>query len=259
MSASVLLALPRALDAIGRPALPATLLDQLATAMGVEHCVLYRFNHEDLQILGVASVGGSQMAARNSARYRSEFWQGDTTYLGLRGQLCGYKAAVSCLAEDQIHDPRFRRELIQEQGLAGRALIVGEREGRLFGMSLFRSSGAGFFSADQQGTIAAMSDWLVSLVAKHAEALAPQAALAQLLSSLPHLESAFSGLHARLTPRECQVCARIVYGMAMKEIARDLGITPESAVTYRKRAFLRLDVDDRGALLRRLAQPAQHG
>ena len=42
--------------------------------------------------------------------------------------------------------------------------------------------------------------------------------------------------------------------MAMKEIARDLGITPESAVTYRKRAFLRLDVLDRGALLRRLLQ-----
>ena len=245
----------QSLDAVGRPALARTLLGQLAQALSVEHCVLYRFGDNDLQILGVASSDGSSMAARNSARYRQDFWRGDVTYQELRGRLCGYKAAVSCLGADQMSDLRFRRELILDQGLAGRALIVAERAGGLFGISMFRSHGAGFFSLDEQTVICALSDVLVSLVAKHAEALAPQMALAQLLSSVDQLEAGFGALD-RLTRRECQVCARIVYGMSMKEIARDLGITPESAVTYRKRSFLRLDVADRGALLRRLAAPA---
>ena len=99
-----------------------------------------------------------------------------------------------------------------------------------------------------------MSDLLVSMIAKHAETLSQRISMSQLLSSVAGLEVAFRATGARLSERESQVCARIVYGMAMKEIARDLGITPESAVTYRKRAFLRLDVLDRGALPRRLLQ-----
>lgn len=42
--------------------------------------------------------------------------------------------------------------------------------------------------------------------------------------------------------------------MSMKEIARDLGITAETSVTYRKRAYLHLKVGDRSELLRRLLE-----
>lgn len=40
----------------------------------------------------------------------------------------------------------------------------------------------------------------------------------------------------------------------MKEIARVLGISSETGVTYRKRAFLRLGVANRAELLRRLLE-----
>ncbi len=248
------LSLPPALDAIGHTVLAPTLLGQLGSAVGAEHCVLFRFGDDDVEVLGFASADGSEMARHNSARYRREFWRRDSTYTDLKTGLCGYKAAVSCLAADEISDQRFRRELILDQGLAGRALIVGERGGRLYGLSMFRGSAAGFFSEDERAAIDSMSDLLVSMVAKHAETLSQRGSVSQVLSSVAGLESAFKAAGARLSERECQVCARIVYGMAMKEIARDLGITPESAVTYRKRAFLRLDVIDRGALLRRLLQ-----
>jgi len=248
------LSLPPALDAIGHTVLAPTLLSQLGSTVGAEHCVLFHFGEDDVDVLGFASADGSEMARHNSARYRSEFWRQDTTYTDLKRRLCGYKAAVSCLAADQISDQRFRRELILDQGLAGRALIVGERGGRLYGLSMFRGRTTGFFSEDDRASINAMSDLLVSMVAKHAETLSQRISMSQLLSSVAGLEAAFRAAGARLSERECQVCARIVYGMAMKEIARDLGITPESAVTYRKRAFLRLDVLDRGALLRRLLQ-----
>jgi DNA-binding CsgD family transcriptional regulator len=248
------LSLPPALDAIGHTVLAPTLLSQLGSTVGAEHCVLFHFGEDDVGVLGFASADGSEMARHNSARYRSEFWRRDSTYTDLKSRLCGYKAAVSCLAAEQISDQRFRRELILDQGLAGRALIVGERGGRLYGLSMFRGRATGFFSEDDRASINAMSDLLVSMVAKHAETLSQRISMSQLLSSVAGLEAAFRAASARLSERECQVCARIVYGMAMKEIARDLGITPESAVTYRKRAFLRLDVLDRGALLRRLLQ-----
>jgi len=246
-----------ALDAIGHVQLAPTLLDQLRPEIGADHCVLFHFGEDNAEVLGFASANGAATARDNSARYRREFWRSDSTYLQLRSRLCGYKAAVSCLAADQISDQRFRDELILNQGLAGRALIIGERAGRLYGMSMFRGHAAGFFSADERAAIDAMSDLLVSVVAKHAETVSQRLSVTQLLSSVELMEAAFKSVGRRLSERECQVCARIVYGMAMKEIARDLGVTPESAVTYRKRAFLRLDVADRAALLRRLLQPLQ--
>lgn len=243
-----------AIDAIGRADLPETLLHQLGLAVGAEHCVLFRFGQAEVDVLGCASGDGSDRAQLNSARYRRDFWQADSTYLGLKNSLCGYGAAVSCLAAEQIDDLPFRRQLIDQQGLAGRALIVGERGGRLYGLSMFRRHAAGFFTADQHVAIGSMADLLVSVVAKHDEALSQRTQVMQMLSSVDRLEKAFASTGAHLTERECQVCARIVYGLSMKEIARDLGISPDSAVTYRKRAFLRLDVGDRAALLRRLLQ-----
>lgn len=250
--------LSQALDAVGGSVLAPTLLGELGSSVGAEHCVLFRFGEDDLEVLGCASSDSTEMARRNSDLYRRHFWRRDSTYLGLKGRLCGYKAVVSCLPAEQISDPRFRRELIVDQGLAGRALLVGERGGALYGLSMFRRREAGFFSADERSAIDSMSDLLVSLVAKHAQTLLRQNSVSRLLSCVPELESAFAAAGARLSERECQVCARIVYGLAMKEIARDLGVTPESVVTYRKRAFLRLDVADRAALLRRLLQPQRH-
>jgi DNA-binding CsgD family transcriptional regulator len=67
------------------------------------------------------------------------------------------------------------------------------------------------------------------------------------------LTSRFAAI-AGLSRRECEVCARIRYGMSMKEIARDLGITAETGTTYRKRAYLHLRVGNRSDLLRRLLE-----
>lgn len=95
---------------------------------------------------------------------------------------------------------------------------------------------------------------LISCVAKHHDLLARDTGLSALFSSVGELSSRFAAIPSSLSKRECEVCARIVYGMSMKEIARDLGISSETGVTYRKRAFLRLGVANRAELLRRLLE-----
>jgi DNA-binding CsgD family transcriptional regulator len=53
----------------------------------------------------------------------------------------------------------------------------------------------------------------------------------------------------RLARREAEVCARILYGMTSLGIALDLGIGEESAMTYRKRAYNRLNIGSQRELL----------
>lgn len=246
----------QALDEIGGVSFAPKLLTHLNAAVGAEHCVLFRFDVDDLLVLGVASANGSSMASSNSARYRRDFWKRDATFQDLKGSLSGYQSEVSFVAAEQISDPEFRQELFLTQGLAGRAMLVGERSSGLYGVSLFRTREAGFFTRDEREVIHSLADVLISCVAKHRDLISREIEREQsmitLFSSVDELESRFAAIPIGLSKRECEVCARILFGMSMKEIARDLGISADSGVTYRKRAYLRLGVVSRSDLLRRL-------
>ncbi|HSV59221.1 MAG TPA: LuxR C-terminal-related transcriptional regulator [Variovorax sp.] len=245
---------PRALDAIGRQEFAPTLLAHLNAAVGAEHCVLYRFDEDDLEILGYASSNGTAMAGVNSSRYRKDFWKRDAIFHGLKASLSGYRSEVACVPADQVGDAEFRHELFLLQHLAGRAMLVGERNDKLYGVSLFRNDAVGFFSESERHVIQSVADTLISCVAKHHDLLARTKSLSALFNSVDDLASRFAQVPAQLSVRECEVCARIVYGMSMKEIARDLAISAESGTTYQKRAFLRLGVASRAQLLRRLLE-----
>ena len=247
---------PRALDEIGKQAFAPRLLDHLTSVLGAEHCVLYRFDEDDLQVLGVASANGSDMAAGNSARYRRDFWRRDAIFQGLKSGLSGYESGVSCVAAEQISDPQFRHELFLTQHLAGRAMLIGERNSQLFGVSLFRDQQAGFFSSTERQVIRSLADMLISCVAKHHDLMTREDSLQSLFSSVQELEAHFRSLPLGLSRRESEVCARIAYGLSMKEIARDLEISTDSGVTYRRRAYLRLGATNRSELVRRLLQHA---
>jgi DNA-binding CsgD family transcriptional regulator len=243
---------PRALDAIGREEFAPTLLSHLNAAVGAEHCVLFRFEEDDLQVLGYASSNGGAMAGANSSRYRKDFWKRDTIYQGLKANISGYRSEIACVPAEQVGDAEFRHEMFLTQRLAGRAMLVGERNDSLYGISLFRDDAAGFFSESECLLIRSAADTLISCLAKHHGLLARASSLSAVFASVDELASRFAHVPAQLSARECEVCARIVYGMSMKEIARDLGISAESGTTYQKRAFLRLGVTSRAQLLRRL-------
>ena len=52
-----------------------------------------------------------------------------------------------------------------------------------------------------------------------------------------------------LTRREAEVCAGVLYGMTSMGIALELGISEESAMTYRKRSYNRLKIGSQRELL----------
>ena len=55
---------------------------------------------------------------------------------------------------------------------------------------------------------------------------------------------------APLSSRERDVCARIACGLTADGIAADLDIAPSSVLTLRKRAYAKLGIHDRAALVR---------
>jgi len=55
-----------------------------------------------------------------------------------------------------------------------------------------------------------------------------------------------------LSPREIEVCIRIMLGVTSEGIGIDLGISRNTVLTYRKRAYARLNISSQNQLFRLL-------
>jgi len=62
-----------------------------------------------------------------------------------------------------------------------------------------------------------------------------------------------------LSPRERTILELIAQGQSNKEIARELGITPETVKTHVKNIFIKLEVDKRAKAVARAAAITRHG
>lgn len=54
----------------------------------------------------------------------------------------------------------------------------------------------------------------------------------------------------QLSPREVEVCIRIMLGITSEGIGIDLGISRNTVLTYRKRAYARLNISSQNQLFR---------
>ena len=90
---------------------------------------------------------------------------------------------------------------------------------------------------------------LLSILAKHAEMTDAMHSPVRALTSLAEIERCIGQARAELPPREMQVCARMLHGISTEGIALALGISEESVITYRKRAYQRLGIGSRRELL----------
>lgn len=72
------------------------------------------------------------------------------------------------------------------------------------------------------------------------------------LAALPlaqRLERRIARAYPQLTPREREVCARSLAGSTAEQIADELGVARTSVLTYRQRAYHRLEISQSSALL----------
>lgn len=116
-------------------------------------------------------------------------------------------------------------------------------ENSWFVLSLYRDSGWGCFSNEEQERIAAVSHLLLPLLEKHYQLTSESPKLGtRRRARIEELIQRMTSLNAKLTERECAVCARTAVGLTAKTTAQELGIKVSSVLTYRRRAYQRLSI-----------------
>lgn len=129
-----------------------------------------------------------------------------------------------------------------------RVLVCSRSAALSHGLRLERSPGRGHMTRDQIKILRQLAPILMSLIVRHFRLVDQQCRTAPQLTSLDQIE-AILATRSDLTRRESQVCARILFGLFTNGIALDLGIGKESVMTYRKRAYQRLNIGSQHELL----------
>lgn len=142
------------------------------------------------------------------------------------------------LEPSDIVSEGYRRTFFEDRGIVERVSIL-QRSGRGWrGVNIARHRRAGRCSSTDLETLAGLSQLVLPIIDRHFEGQGPTA----WDENLSDIEGRFHQGFPDLTERERQVCARAVLGMSVEATALDLGIGRTSVLTYRRRAYGRLNV-----------------
>lgn len=137
----------------------------------------------------------------------------------------------------EIRSAEFRRRFFDDAGIIERVSIIqrGVSEWRAINLARHRSDG--YFADAELDNIIGLAALALPLLMLDRDSL-PQ----EPLLDVGQLEARFAGIFPDLTRREREVCARAARGMSVEATALDLGIGKASVLTYRRRAYSRLNV-----------------
>jgi len=236
-------ALPSLISSVGERQFGARLLEFLNKICGAEHSAAFYLTGEDLMEVTTASLNGSDQAHQQTTIYLKDgLWRRDPTLQEARAQLGAADRAMIRTDIPRLQDDTLRNIVYGRTDIRDRVLVCSRTEDGIVGLSILRSSRAGAFNRADLEHIHDVSSALFALLAKHIRITweGPNAAIA--LTSLAEIGACIASKMPSMPRRETEVCSRAIYGISTLGIALDLGISAETVMTYRKRAYARLGI-----------------
>jgi len=236
---------------LGQPGFQSLLLESLQPLVPAASFSVYRTGRPSVPRLYLSgSLGVPDTTRACWQAYLSGPYLQDRT---LVGETADEAQSLLChLTAREVPD-EHRARVYEAHGVAERVSVVRAGEDGLFAVNFYRHQHQRPFSDAQVADFEALAPALWALARKHV-ALAVPAQTAG--DSANAAAQRLRDLQPALTPRELQVCVRLLQGMTYDGIASDLGLSVPSVKTYRNRAFERLGIHFRNELFALMLRPA---
>ncbi|PHP66776.1 hypothetical protein CSC94_11755 [Zhengella mangrovi] len=156
------------------------------------------------------------------------------------------------LQADEINNSAYRLAFYSVPGIREQLTIANKSDGAVIAISLFAREQDGGFSAEQMAELKQFGNLLLPILSLHFRLIGN--AERQKRVSAKDMEECVSWAFPELTKREVAVCARSILGVTAEGIALDLGIAQTSVLTYRRRAYARLNINSINQLSTMLIQ-----
>jgi DNA-binding CsgD family transcriptional regulator len=231
---------------VGLSSFEASFFGVAREATTCEHLTAFATSKRSQARLILAVNRGAKPIARTIAdKYLKHYWHHDPANLICSGNAAPcYELAVRVYCNDIDHEA-YRSDCYSSVDLVDRLSIIRRRSDETIRLNLYRSAERGRFSAGEIGAVLENADLMFALLAKH-DAQQPSGESDKLEVGARRLEQ----FAPRLTARERDVCLGIMQGRSSEAIAIALGISINTVLTYRKRAYTRLGISSHNELMR---------
>ena len=235
--------------AIGRPDFPNVLIDTLRRQAAVGHCMVFALNRAGAATC-LLDAGNIPTGGDLGAAYAGQFHESDPNRDALFEAEGGAPIMLPSFAP-RMYGARYRKIFFCDSGIVDKCATAIWTGDTCFYVNFYRIAAQGRFSVAQRERLGAIAPAIAASVARHFQTSAPDQSLAALFATRAPL--------AALTPREQEVCRRILSGSSSEAISQALGISLHSTLTYRKRAYERLGISSQSelfAIVLRLLTPS---
>ena len=224
---------------------PDRLFSEVRKLCGCAHFVaLASDQHEPIKVIFATNEGPARLAHATAEKYIADHWRYDPVN-ALLPKLQSADVSVRTTPRD-IGSGQYRRDCYSQPKLSERLSLLRRRNGITSRLHLYRADGTASFSERELDAVAGLSEVLFALVAKHSE-------IARVHTNTPaDLRQCLLMMAPEMPRRELDVCIGIAHGQTSEAIALSLGISANTVLTYRKRAYTRLRITSANELLARI-------
>jgi len=219
-------------------------------ALGCDFVTGFAFSNDaPPDVVCTSSIHQDNRAKSVSKPYASTYWRTDPTNLFRYPEFRTDKTYIVLMSEDQVPDESYRNDCYTYTGVKNRLSMLKQHGESILKVSFhWRQKPSDFDNAYLDGFLP-QANILFALIAKH-KALVP---------SSRHDSNAaqkFRGDVGRycpsLTAREREVCSLIAIGMSSVAIGLTLDVSVNTVLTFRRRAYAKLQISSQNELLRLL-------
>lgn len=247
---------------IGSADFSARALGDINRAMAVGSWSAYRMWPSTMPVCYLSSSFERQDTTASCFHaYRQGIYRRDRTFNALGTRAAGQRVAVIHLAASEVPNADHRRAIYEQHALRERLSIakLGD-DGSILSVNLYRHlDQPGYREFDLQ-LFESMARGLLASVERQIELTRPTDGTANIgkpsnpAAGLERHRSALLELAPNLSPREIEVCQRLLRGMSHDGISCDLGIGVTTVKTYRNRAFARMNIHHNNELFARILE-----
>jgi DNA-binding CsgD family transcriptional regulator len=246
---------------VGEPGYAKQLTDSLSQVIRFAHlCVLSFSRLTPPGLLGTGSTLSPACAEDTAYVYLGGHYNADPTGRVRTAKITSDKQLyIQRQRAEEIVNTGYRTSCYERPGIVDRlSLFQHFGPDTWIAVNVYRDSSQGHFDSSECTRLITVAPILTASADKHRQLVAKGAnpATSGLLEHVPTAPTRQQRLAAAcptLSAREFEVCSRILLGFTAKEIARQLGIAPNTVVEHRKNAYAKLALNDHKQLFARFS------
>lgn len=244
------------IDSVGEPGFESAYFAVFDDLLDLWSCTAFSFRRHAPPKCIVAAGPNRQSALRvrnNAKRYVERGYRDDPNLRFVQTLVDESGIEIRSLADAEFHDDTYRSRYFSSASTRDKIFILSAEKDRVIYANFYRGFFQRDFDDEDKKTLRKYAKLCVSLLRLHVKCSKQSSAEvfldeSRIKKSLRYRQVLDLLSKYEISPREAEICAKIVVGGTTQGISAELGISKNTVITHRRRAYEKLGVSSQNEL-----------